>query len=150
MPAVTVPPRPKGLPTASTQSPIRGLPSENFDQENLDPRIRSNHFRGISLASVGRYFDLVSSIDNVVVGDCISIGRNKESGYLARHSMPALTTGILWHAIRPPEPAKEPLHWRVRTVLGLAVGVGDFLLHRYLDRDHRWLHPLNHVGKARR
>jgi hypothetical protein len=30
MPAVTVPPRPNGLPTASTQSPIRGLPSESL------------------------------------------------------------------------------------------------------------------------
>ena len=30
MPAVTEPPRPKGLPTASTQSPMRGVLSENF------------------------------------------------------------------------------------------------------------------------
>ena len=30
MPAVTVPPRPNGLPTASTQSPTRGLVSESF------------------------------------------------------------------------------------------------------------------------
>jgi hypothetical protein len=30
MPAVTVPPRPKGLPTASTQSPIRGLLSASL------------------------------------------------------------------------------------------------------------------------
>ncbi|MGY4593606.1 hypothetical protein ACVWXL_001352 [Bradyrhizobium sp. GM22.5] len=30
MPAVTVPPRPKGLPTATTQSPIRGFWSENL------------------------------------------------------------------------------------------------------------------------
>src|ERR1700756_4201326 len=30
MPAVTGPPRPKGLPTARTQSPIRGLASGSF------------------------------------------------------------------------------------------------------------------------
>ena len=34
MPAVTVPPRPKGLPTASTQSPTRGVLSENFTKGN--------------------------------------------------------------------------------------------------------------------
>src|SRR4029450_338333 len=31
MPAVTVPPRPNGLPTASTQSPIRGLLSDSLE-----------------------------------------------------------------------------------------------------------------------
>ena len=37
MPAVTVPPRPKGLPTASTQSPIRGFPSESLANEKFEP-----------------------------------------------------------------------------------------------------------------
>ena len=37
MPAVTVPPRPNGLPTASTQSPIRGLPSESLANGKFEP-----------------------------------------------------------------------------------------------------------------
>src|SRR5580692_5921090 len=37
IPAVTVPPSPKGLPTASTQSPIRGLPSDNLANGKFEP-----------------------------------------------------------------------------------------------------------------
>src|SRR3984885_13542041 len=37
IPAVTVPPNPKGLPTASTQSPIRGLPSDNLANGKFEP-----------------------------------------------------------------------------------------------------------------
>ena len=37
MPAVTVPPRPNGLPTASTQSPIRGLPSDSLANGKFEP-----------------------------------------------------------------------------------------------------------------
>ncbi len=32
MPAVTVPPSPNGLPTAITQSPMRGLPEAQLDE----------------------------------------------------------------------------------------------------------------------
>ena len=35
MPAVTVPPRPNGLPTASAQSPTRGSLSESFTVGNV-------------------------------------------------------------------------------------------------------------------
>ena len=37
IPAVTVPPKPNGLPTASTQSPILALPAESFANEKSEP-----------------------------------------------------------------------------------------------------------------
>src|SRR5260370_42520906 len=67
MPAVTVPPRPNGLPTASTQSPIRGLPSEggsNFPFAKLSdgkPRI------GDWVLAVGTPFGLGGTVTAGIV-----------------------------------------------------------------------------------
>ena len=69
MPAVTVPPRPNGLPTASTQSPMRGAFSASFDvgevvaavdldQREVGPRIGADDLGRIGLAVVGRDFDV--------------------------------------------------------------------------------------------
>ena len=64
MPAVTVPPRPNGLPTARTQSPMRGDLSENFtygngpffdlNQREIGARICSNDLGIVNFAIVGR------------------------------------------------------------------------------------------------
>jgi hypothetical protein len=77
MPAVTVPPGPNGLPTASTQSPTRGTRSANFttgkigmavhlDQGNIGTLIDSNHLSRIGLTVAG--CNLVDASNDVVVG----------------------------------------------------------------------------------
>ena len=64
MPAVTVPPRPNGLPTASTQSPIRGgcsakldegevVAAVDLDQGEIGARIGADDLGGVGLAVVG-------------------------------------------------------------------------------------------------
>jgi hypothetical protein len=88
MPAVTVPPRPNGLPTASTQSPIRGLPSESLaNGKSVRPSTLISASRcadrcrspcGVGLAVVGRDFDLVGAVDHVIVGHGIAVGEMKK------------------------------------------------------------------------
>src|SRR5258706_13611782 len=146
MPAVTVPPRPKGLPTASTQSPIRALLSDSFangKSESPSTLIRATSVRGsvpitfavLGLAGVGRYFNLVRAIDDVVVGHRITIGRDKESGTLAHHfAVPTATAGTMRHAIGAAELTEETFHWRARSIfIALVAGVGRLLFHRDLD-----------------
>ena len=127
MPAVTVPPRPNGLPTASTQSPIRGLPSDklrerevraalDLDQGEVGARIGADHLGGVGLAVVGRDLDLVGAVDDVVVGHGIAVGRDEEAGALAR-SRPrprADHPQARRQAIRSAEAAEEALHRRAR------------------------------------
>src|SRR5437762_4131137 len=63
--------------------------------------------------------------------------------------MPTVTPGILKFAIRAAELTKEALHGRARLVgVVLVARVGSLVLRCDLDRDHRRLHPLHHIGKA--
>src|SRR6185312_11811844 len=65
-------------------------------------------------------------------------------------AMPAVTPGILLFAVRATELTKEALHRRALLVgIVLVAGVSGLVLHRDLDRDHRRLHPLHHIGKAK-
>ena len=65
MPAVTVPPRPKGLPTATTQSPTRGVSvgeidegeivlAVDLDQREIGLLVGADHLRRVGLAVIGR------------------------------------------------------------------------------------------------
>src|SRR6185369_670866 len=64
--------------------------------------------------------------------------------------MPAVTAGILEFTVRAAELTKEALHGRALLVgVVLVAGVSGLVLHRDLDRDHRRLHPLHHIGKAK-
>src|SRR6478752_3659387 len=64
--------------------------------------------------------------------------------------MPTVTPGILMFAIRATELTKEALHGRARLVgIVLVARVGSLALRCDFDRDHRRLHPLHHIGKAR-
>jgi hypothetical protein len=66
--------------------------------------------------------------------------------------MPVIAAGPLFgHAITTAELMKEALHRRAGLfVIALFACVGRPLLHGDLDRDHRRLHALHHVGKANR
>jgi len=89
MPAVTVPPRPNGLPTASTQSPILALPSDSLANGKSEPPstlIRARSVResvpitfGYRFSCVGRDFNFVGAFNDMVVGHGITIGRDEES-----------------------------------------------------------------------
>ena len=90
MPAVTVPPRPNGLPTASTQSPTRGgvsgkldegevVAAVDLDQREIGARIGADDLGGVGLAVVGRDLDAVGLLDDVVVGDGVAVGRDEEA-----------------------------------------------------------------------
>ena len=46
----------------------------DLDQSNIGPRVCPDYFRGVGLSGVRRYFDLVGAINDVVVGNGISIG----------------------------------------------------------------------------
>ena len=86
MPAVTVPPRPNGLPTASTQSPTRGLFSANLtngnvllgldlEQRDIGARVGADQL-GIDTCCllVEADLDLGGAVDDVVVGDDVAVG----------------------------------------------------------------------------
>src|SRR5580704_9786126 len=89
MAAVTVPPRPNGLPTASTQSPTRGglvreldigevAPALDFDQCDIGTRVGANHFGAVSLSVIGPDLDGLGIFHDVIVSHRIAVGGNEE------------------------------------------------------------------------
>ena len=85
MPAVTVPPRPNGLPIATTQSPIRGISLAKFDvrivarlvdldQREVGLRVGADHLGVEVLAVVHGDRDGLGVLDHVVVGDDVAVG----------------------------------------------------------------------------
>ena len=98
IPAVTVPPRPNGLPMASTQSPTRA-PSESPNctagsglsdftcSSAMSPRlVAAEHLglqRGVVLQGHG---DLVGAVDHVVIGHHQARGVDDEAGAQALHT----------------------------------------------------------------
>src|SRR6202022_1513068 len=111
------------------------------------------HLRGIGLAVVGRDFDLVGAVDDVIVGHGITVSRNEEARTLTGHGAPAQARG---QSIRSGEAAEETLHRRARlarrviVLAGAIVLAGDLLVDVDLDRNHRRLHALDDIGKADR
>ena len=107
IPAVTVPPRPNGLPTASTQSPMRGgvsaerdvrkvVAAVDLDQRKIGARIGADHARGIGPAVVGGDLDAGCPIDDVIVGHGIAVGRDEEARALAGDVAPPGGVGARW------------------------------------------------------
>ena len=90
MPAVAVPPRPKGLPTAITQSPTRGLAGVlevdereaaalDLDHRQVGALVAADH-RGLQLGLVLQDdLDVLGVLDDVVVGDDVAVGRDEEA-----------------------------------------------------------------------
>ena len=84
MPAVTVPPRPNGLPIASTQSPTRGLSESpnwtagsglsvlTFSSAMSVLASRPTTFAFSVRVVVQDHGDLVGAVDHVVVGDDVA------------------------------------------------------------------------------
>ena len=91
MPAVTVPPRPNGLPTAITQSPTRGAWAAKLTKGKLSPSAFSSARSVLpsmpitlagSLAVGGGHRHFGGVVDDVVVGDDVAVGRDEEAGAL--------------------------------------------------------------------
>jgi hypothetical protein len=86
MPAVTVPPRPNGLPTATTQSPTSapsllpqatygsGLSALIFIKGEVGPLIAPDDLGGMSALVLEDDRDLLGVGDNMVVGDNVTTG----------------------------------------------------------------------------
>ncbi len=94
MPAVTVPPRPNGLPMAITQSPVltserpsgtkgNGLLARGFEQRKIGFGIGADDPRLQDVASLGNDLDLDRAFHHVMVGDDVAVRRNEEAGPLA-------------------------------------------------------------------
>src|SRR5262249_31201768 len=126
IPAVTVPPRPNGLPTASTQSPMRGALSARWTEGEAPPppalsramsgrRSVAVHLAVDGLAVVGRDLDGLGFVDDVVVGHRIAISSDEEAGALPGHE--AIARGARFvgsGSFRQAEATEETLHLRVR------------------------------------
>ena len=122
MPAVMMPPRPNGLPTATTQSPIRGGARQIHMGKSVLPStlIRARSVFGsvpTTLAAyfsavIGRDLDGLGMVDHVVVGHRIAVRRDKEArAFAGDHSMAP------WHAFGmslESELAKELVERRLR------------------------------------
>ena len=92
MPTVTVPPRPKGLPTATTHSPTRALSESpsctkgscligfHLQQRQVGFRIEADDRRLVALAVLQHDLDVRSVFDDVIVGDDKAVRRNHETG----------------------------------------------------------------------
>ena len=85
MPAVTVPPRPNGLPTATTQSPTRGCLSANLtngkvcdcldlQQREVGALVGADQLGLELVVLVEADLDLAGAVDDVVVGDDVAVG----------------------------------------------------------------------------
>src|SRR6478735_2307634 len=128
----------------------------NLDQRDVGARIGADHLCSVGLAVVGRDFDLVGAVDDVIVGDGITVSRNEEAGALTRHRAAAATRSTAQargQTIRTAEAPEETLHRRARlerriVVLVGAVVLGSLLVDINLDRNHRRLHALDNVSKT--
>ena len=101
IPVVTVPPRPKGLPTASTQSPTlaaselpqltkgSALPASTLSRARSVFLSAPISLAGKSLPLLRVTLDFAGPVDHVVVGDDIAGGIDDEAGAERRHVLPA-------------------------------------------------------------
>jgi hypothetical protein len=91
IPAVTVPQRPNGLPTATTQSPTRGGILANSTKEKLSVCVDFDHgevghsvdahdFGRVSRPIVCLYLDGFCMIRHMIVRHREAVGGNEESG----------------------------------------------------------------------
>ena len=160
MPAVTRPPR-RRLPTASTQSPTRGLcrPPDirkvaaaiDLDQRDVGARIGADHLGGVSLAVIGGHLDGLRLIDHVVVGHRIAVGADEEPGALAGHQMLARSAPFLGGGpFRQAEATEETLD--VRRKRRIALEAHHLWTARELDANGNdgGLHLLDDIGKSHR
>src|SRR5579883_2137328 len=91
MPAVTVPPNPKGLPTAMTQSPTcslseaprhcrQGMVGIDLEERQVGALVAANQLGLVSLAIIECDADLCRLADDVVIGDDIAGWIDDETG----------------------------------------------------------------------
>ena len=109
MPAVTVPPRPNGLPTATTASPTRtlravaegdvgqGLAGLDLEQGQIGLLVDALERRRQLGAVVERDGDLVGTAGDMGVGDDQPVGADDEARALAALAL----VGLLRHPHRP-------------------------------------------------
>ncbi len=140
MPIVTVWPTASGLPMANTTSPTRSLSLSasvtqgrfvglDLDDGDVGLRVGADH-PGLELAVVGQGdLHLVRALHDVVVGEDVAVGRHDDAGAEAFLARLALLV------------AEE-----LAEIRGQALAHGF----RGIDRHHRLLHGVDHVGIADR
>ena len=120
-PAVTVPPRPNGLPTAITQSPIRGSRSANltngksfaFHLDECDVGLGSVPITlAQDLAVVRHHLDGLGMVDHVVVGHGIAVGGDEEARALRRQMLARRNVRHILLVLEPELP-EETLERRI-------------------------------------
>jgi hypothetical protein len=82
IPAVTVPPRPKGFPMATTQSPTRDLSEfPNFTASKGTSDSTFNTAKSVfwSRPISQNYRNLISALDDVIVGYNVSVFTNNKT-----------------------------------------------------------------------
>ena len=171
MPAVTVPPRPNGLPTATTQSPTRTAVLRELDVGELAVgvvdleerevgllRRRRSTLRLVLGAVVEDDGERLPAVDDVVVGDDVAVFGDDEAGAEAHRERAALAaelTVAVAIAVIVAELTEETLHRSVVAAEFLErvdALSRDILARRRLDADadHRRADLLHHVGEAHR
>ena len=174
MPAVTVPPRPNGLPTAITQSPTRGCLSANFtngkvsrrldlEQREVGALVGADQLGLVLVVLVEADLDLAGAVDDVVVGHDVAVRRDDEAGALrlrrprrALAAVAPLLRQVLEELVERMIVGQVREHIARRAGcalgaalrglrdLGLAAAVGD------IDADDRRLDAVDDVGKRKR
>src|SRR5271156_6260481 len=139
IPAVTVPPRPKGLPTASTQSPIRGLASDSFVNGKSEPPSTLISARSVR-ASVTITLALKVLPSSVVTS---TLSAPSTTWLLVTEKPSAETTEETFHR-------RSRLKRRGVVVVAAAIVLGDLLVDIDLHRNHGRFNALDDVGKADR
>src|SRR6202035_5936876 len=85
----------------------------DLDQGDVGTRIGADYLGAEGLAVIGGHFDLVGTINHVVVGDGIAVGRNKEAGALTGYHATSTARGTPQagrQAILSAEATEEALH----------------------------------------
>ena len=141
MPAVTVPPSPNGLPTASTHCPTFGCRcakvtylkpvAVDLQKRDVGALVLADQL-GVELAPVVHQHGVLGAVgDDVRVGDEIAVLADEEAGALAQPvarmkrlaAVTAVVAVVAGH-VRHPEAAEEFLHARRKICRSLASSRG--------------------------
>ena len=173
MPAVTVPPRPNGLPTAITQSPTRGVLSANFtngkvcrrldlEQRDVGALVGADQLGLVLVVLVEADLDLAAAVDDVVVGDDVAVGGDDEAGALrlrrprrALAAVAPLLRQVLEELVERMVVGQAGEQIARRAALRAAAlrGLRDLRLAAavgHVDAHHRRLDAIDDVGKGKR
>ena len=129
------------------------LRSLDLEQGHIGARIGPDQGRGKFIAVLERHRNVLGVLNHVVVGDKVSVRRNKEARAL-RHGRMRVWHPVALAGLALAELLEEVVEGVVLGQIGqsrdLRVVVGDLRVALDVDADHRGAHPLHEIGKAQR